>query len=114
MRPNNIQLFAALDVTANQSSGAVPTENVLQCSVVAVLTGTSPTGTLKLQASNDAIFLPNAPVNWVDIPSASASVTGTGTWIVPKTEVCYQYVRLVWVKSSGTGTITANIKTIGF
>lgn len=112
MRPNNFDIIK-LQSAASINSVAVLTENVLQCSVQFTGTG-SVVGTLKLQASNDKVFSPNAPVNWNDIPSATVSVSAAGSFLIPKTELCYQYIRAVFTLSSGSGNMSAQLKTIGF
>lgn len=113
MRPSNILSFNAVNLATNQSAAAIPSAFVFEASMIAVVTGASPVGTLKLQASNDDVNPPHLPVNWVDIPSASAAVAATGNFIIPKTDICYKWIRLVWVSTSGTGAITANLQTIG-
>lgn len=113
MRPSNILLLNALDISSNQASAAIVTDFVNSISAQAVLTGSSPNGTLKFQGSNDAVFAPNTPTNWNDI-GTTATITDVGVYLIPKFDVCYSYVRLVWTKSSGTGTITAYSKAVGF
>lgn len=115
MRQENIA-YAAVSATTNQP--AVVTVNSLYISVQAVATGTL-AGTLKLQASNDAPVAANAttlvpPSNWNDIPSATVAITGTpGSFLIPKTDLCYQYIRAVFTASGGTGTVTIRMKLIG-
>ena len=76
-------------------------------------------GTLKLQASNNA-FLDNpaypASLNinpnalWVDIPGSSVTlVTGSGSQFWNVADVYYRSVRVVWTRTSGQGTYTANL-----
>lgn len=67
------------------------------------LTG-SPTGTLKVQASNDGI-------NFCDIPGTPFVVTGTGSFLWNFTWANYLYSQLVWTHTGGSsGTLAA----IGF
>ena len=73
------------------------------------VTGTM-AGTLKLQFSNDTGA---SPTLWSDIPSASIAVANTGTYIIAKTDLCYANIRLAYVRTSGSGTITANVNTQG-
>lgn len=109
MRFVNDQVLNAADASTNQTSSQVDTSYIVCSSVHAVVTGTA-VGTLKLQCSND----PNPPSNWSDVPSASVSITGAGAFLIPKQDVSYQWVRVVFTNSSGTGTITARLKSIGF
>jgi hypothetical protein len=114
----NDQLFTAANNATNQSSSAIDTSFILWVSFQLVVTGSSPNGTIKLQCSNDkppAYYTPASflPTNWNDIPNTTVSVSATGTYVIPKTEISYQWVRAVWTHSSGTGTITGNLKSVG-
>lgn len=57
-------------------------------------------GTFKLQWSNDG-------ANWVDVPSATASLSGTNTLILNLQNVGTAFVRPVIVSTSGASTVTA-------
>lgn len=107
MRTSNEQLLNALSVVTNQTSSAILTDYVLSVSAQAVMSGT-PTGTLKLQGSND-LAVANAtvfvPTNWTDIPVTSQTITAAGTSLIPKTELAYQYIRAVYTSTS-TGVQT--------
>lgn len=110
-------IINAADASVNQVSAAIPTENMLYISVQVVMTGSS-SGALKLQASNDVIPVTNpltAPTNWADISGATVTLTGTaGVFLIPLTNLCYQYVRAVYTHNNGSaGTITATAKGIG-
>ena len=97
---------------ASITSAAIPTANVLMCSAQITTTGAG-NGTLKIQASNDGPQPANAgPSNWSDIPSASVSVSGAGSFLIPKTDLCYEYIRIVYT-NLGTGTISVVYKSIG-
>lgn len=72
-------------------------------------------GTFKLQASNNAeidnvgnltvaqMADPNAV--WVDITGSSVAVSGAGTQFWNVADVYYKWVRVVYTRSSGTGTL---------
>ena len=101
-----------IQAAASVNSAAIPALNLFYCSAQIAATG-SAAGTMKLQASNDSSDAINfAPANWSDIPSATVSVSGTGAFIIPKTDLCYQYVRIVY-SNSGTGTISIVFKALG-
>lgn len=116
MRTNNTKALDAINIaTASVTSSAIDTEFVFNASVIVKVTGSSPNGSVKVQASND-ISSPlngNAETNWVDIASQTVSFTDVGVYIIPKFDVCYQAIRLVYTKVSGTGALTANVKTNG-
>lgn len=105
---NIITVQAAATVT----TAAIPALNLFYASAQIAATG-SAAGTLKMQASNDDPVASNGvPTNWSDIPSATIVVTGAGAFLIPKTELCYQYVRLVYT-NTGTGTISVIFKALG-
>ncbi len=113
MRPSNILLLNAANIANDQTSAAIVTDFVTSISAQAVLTGSSPNGHLKFQGSNDSVFAPNVPVSWNDI-GTTLTITTTGTYLIPAFDVCYAFIRLVWLKNSGSGTITAHSKEVGF
>lgn len=105
---NIIPVQAAATVT----TAAIPALNLFYCSVQITTTG-SGAGTLSIQASNDESHAANfVPVNFSDIPSATITVTGAGAFLIPKTDLCYQWVRLVYT-NTGTGTISVVFKALG-
>lgn len=118
MRMLNDQVFTAADLSINEVSSAVDASYIIWVSLQLVAAGSSPVGTIKLQASNDMIQAANlasltTPTNWNDIPNTTVNVSGNGSYVIPKTEISYQWIRAVWTATSGTGTITANLKSVG-
>lgn len=106
---DNIIPFQA---AATINSSQIPALNLFYCSAQITTTG-SAAGTLKLQASNDETNgLVTVPTNWSDIPSATVSVSGAGSFLIPKTDLCYQWVRVVYT-NSGTGNISVVFKALG-
>ncbi len=99
---------------ASVNSAAIPALNLFSCSVqIAGVGGAA--GTLALQASNDIAGMdgnPGSPSNWSAIPSATVSVTGDGAFLIPKTDLCYQWIRVVYT-NTGTGTISVVLKALG-
>jgi hypothetical protein len=112
MIPARYVAMNAVDASKNETQAVpMPADHVLSASIHAVVTGTA-AGTLKVQVSNDPPG--NAVTNWVDLSGASVSTSGAGNYLIPKFDVSYEWIQLVYTKSSGTGTLTATIKTIGF
>lgn len=98
---------------ATVTTAAIPALNLFSCSVQLAATGAGAAGTLKIQASNDHPVAANTvPTNWSDITGASVSVSGAGAYLIPKTDLCYEYIRLVYT-NSGTGTISVVFKALG-
>lgn len=101
---------------ASGNSVAIPAENLWAVSAQAISTGTV-AATVKLQASDDNVVIGTGqvPTNWSDIPSATVSVTsGGGAFLIPKTDLCYQWIRINVSSTSGTGNLQVNVKVSGF
>ena len=114
MRQENINIIP-LQAAATITSAAIDARNLFYCSAQAIATGAGAAGTLKLQASDDiagADGNSGSPSNWSDIPSATVSVSAAGAFLIPKTDLCYQWVRVVYT-NSGTGTINVRFKALG-
>lgn len=106
---NIIPLQAAATIT----TAAIPALNLFSCSAQVTTTGAGAAGTFIIQASNDDFTASNAvPVNWSAIPSATVTVAGAGAFLIPKTDLCYQWVRLVYT-NTGSGTVSAVFKALG-
>lgn len=112
MRTLNTAVFNNSSITSGLTSGPINDKFIIAASLQATFTGTAPTGTLKFQCSNDQGPAAQA-VNWSDIPSQSVAVSGSGSYLIPKFEVSYQWIRVAFLFTSGTGTVAANVKTIG-
>ena len=117
MGPSKFLAISAADASVNQVSAAIVLDQMLYASIVVLMTGAS-TGTLKVQVSNDLMPQPASspvPTNWVDLAGISVVMTANSTFIIPKFDVCYGYMRLVYTKNNGSaGTISAFVKTISF
>lgn len=126
MRSNNTSKLAT-----NQSMGAtfasngVDTGQIVLLSIQAVWTG-SPVGSFKLQISNDDVPVavePNKPyaqnpssnvVNWTDYTGSTTAVSGAGDFMWNILESGYRWIRVVYTRTSGTGTcnITCRVKGV--
>jgi hypothetical protein len=121
MRTFNKQISTNVAMNANSNSPYIPLKNIFMYAMAAIVTGT-PTGTIKLQASNDPETNDTqtnsttntppsvAPVNWVDIANSSFSLSSAGETMWNVHDVGYNYVRVVYTDSSGgASTATMNI-----
>ena len=110
--------LAAIDaVVASSASPPIDANQLLYVSVQIVASG-APVGVAKLQCSNDFSTdkinsTQQVVTNWSDIPSATVAVSAAGVFLVPKTDLCYRWIRVVYTKTSGTGAITANVNALG-
>jgi hypothetical protein len=101
-----------LQTAATVTSGPIDSRNLFYASAQVSITG-SGAGTLVIQASNDdPTVFPFTPVNWTAIPSATVTTSGAGAYLIPKTDLCYEYVRLVYT-NTGTGTMSVVFKALG-
>lgn len=98
------KLAVSLQALWNQGSGTV-----------------GPLGTLKLQASNDNVVVPESGspgadpainvTNWSDVPgtlSSTSSSAGSSSFIWTVSLPGYRWVRVAWVQASGSGALTVN------
>jgi hypothetical protein len=81
----------------------------------------SPAGTLEFECSNDdAPYTGNnaqlfTPTNWIAIPNTSQTVSTSGQILIPQTDICYQYIRVIFTPTGGsTGAVNVRLKTLGF
>lgn len=114
MRQSSELVFTAQDISTTSTSAAFRVNYGLSFSIQAVFSGGgSPVGVLKVQLSNDSPTTGN-PVNWSDLAGATVSVSADGVVHIPKTEICYQFLRFIYTTTSGTGVCTARLNVIGF
>jgi hypothetical protein len=91
------------------NSAAVDTSYLEEMSAVVTFSDVAAAGTLKLQASNEQ----KSPVVWVDIPAATVTVAAGATSLLPRSLLCFMWVRAVWTSTGGAGTFTVNLKASG-
>ena len=107
-------ILDAVDAADASHTSAGIDANQMEALSVGVVASGSPVGVVKVQASNLPIHVvPGASdSSWVDLASATVAVSAAGAFLIPITYICYRWVRVVYTKTSGTGAITAHIKTI--
>lgn len=93
-----VALVSGQSLSASYTSNPQQTINMFGYSIQAVFTG-SPNGAFKLQASLDG-------ANWDDIADSSESVTEAGNIVWNVSSVQYPQVRVVYTRSSGTGSLS--------
>jgi hypothetical protein len=116
----NLNCIALSHLQASSPAGpAIDSNQLLSFSAQAVFSDGSAAGTLKFQASDDIYNArynyPEgnfAPSNWSDIPNATAAVTSGGTVMIPKTEICYRWIRAVFTTSAGAGTVIVSLNAL--
>lgn len=98
---------------------AITADQLYVASFIASFSDGAAAGTLKVQGSNDpngaGVFIDWVPTNWVDVPSATVTVAaGATSLIAPIANMCYRWLRLVWTRTGGAGTLTVNINAQSF
>lgn len=95
----NKQVITAGDMTGDVAGTSIEVKECRIYTVQATYTGT-PTGTLKLQGSNDN-------TTWTDVPNSSISLSGSpGNSLLSDTPG-YAYARIFYAHTSSTGTLNA-------
>lgn len=122
--PKNALTFPTINGVA---IGAAITGNpadvggMTQASVVATLTGgSSPTGTVTLQGSNDPPTGSSdfAPTNWATVKDLTGTdvtlaFTDNGTKVSSPLLIAYRWLRATWTNASGSGTLTVRLHAVG-
>lgn len=97
----NVPIVINGDMSGNITSLATDLAKTDGYSVSAVWTG-SPVGTIKIQVSRDN-------TNYFDLPGSSYSTSGLNSAMWEITTANYSKVQLVYVASTGSGTMNAGI-----
>lgn len=96
----NTQLIAAGDMNGDITGTGYEVNEARTVSIQAVWSGSSPIGTLHIQASCDG-------TNYTDVSGGSQAVSGnTGTLLFNLQDIGYAYLRAFYDNTSGTGTLT--------
>ena len=111
MRFAPVRLLTNGDMSGNLTSSGVNLNQVFMFSIQAVFTG-APVGSLKLQISNDDVPVGAAGqdpavnvANWVDYTGSASAVASAGNFMWIVSEGGYQWVRVVYTFTSGTGSL---------
>lgn len=116
MRSLPVTVWKLADASGTLTGTPLLTEFITRASIQGSLAGGStPSGTLKLQFSNDKPYAANmafnfVPTNWSDVPNAEITVSDAGVFFIPTvTDLSYPFQRLVWTPDSAAGaTLTVN------
>lgn len=107
------------DMAGSLNSNAIDLNQQYVAAIQAVFTG-APVGTFKLQISNDSpainpgsVNKGSGVVNWTDYTGSSQAISAAGNFSWLLADIGYRWVRLVYTRSSGTGSLTAAISSKG-
>lgn len=101
-----------LSMTEIDSVG-VDVNQLVNASFQSVFTG-SPVGTMKLQFSDTLSYLcTDSRIVWTDYTGSSTAISAAGTFAYNLIEAGYKCIRLVYLKTSGTGTLNTTFSGKG-
>lgn len=109
-----VQLLGATSMGASVNSRGKEMSDVWVASIQAFWTGGSADGTLKLQTSDDNVPVGTGAnqsaqvVNWTDYTGSSTVVAGAGDFTWRLEAIGDKWIRVVYTRTSGTGTLTIN------
>lgn len=95
----------------NLTTAWFPADQWFAFSAIANGTGTI-AGTMKVQVSNDSPGTAQGAIAGQDLPGAAVTLS-TLKGVIPYTNSAYNWVRLVFTSSGGTGGITMTMKASG-
>ena len=116
MRVTFDPLSTAHDMGASFNSNAQILDYSLGYSIHGIIAG-APVGSISLEGSNDPVpgdLSGASVVNWLTIADSTQLVTGAGEVFWNYNGCFYKWVRVAYVRTSGTGTITLNLMGKGF
>jgi len=100
---DTITYLVDLSLASTQTGPSIEVKGSDLYSIEAVVTAASSlNGTLKIQVSVSGN-------NWSDLTGSTLTLTTDGTSIYSISEVAYNYVRLVWTRTGGSGTLNATV-----
>lgn len=105
MRVFEYQLVSAHSMAESYTSPSQSLNQTSMCCVQAVFSGV-PVGSLKLQISND-----NS--NWSDYTGSDYAVTTAGNVSWNVSNIGFQYIRVVYTRTSGTGSLSITVNGKG-
>ena len=105
----NHQAFLTAQAMASSfNSSALLVYQCRESSIQLVFSGSAPTGTFKLQSSDDLTFTAADVSNWTDVAGSSQAIVegGVHQWKILNR---YKWLRVVWTAVSGAGACTGII-----
>lgn len=100
-----LEIISGESIAVSVASDHVSVIKFIGYSVMASFTGT-PTGTLKIQLSNDEMGVSAADSVWVDLTASSTAITDTTPVMINVQNGFYTKIRVVYTVSAGSGTLT--------
>jgi len=121
MNFNNSSFLDDLSTTSLGASFNLPALRIRDAVGIALYlkwTGAGTDGTFKVQVSNDPqanLSTADSPANWIDLPGSNWIASGAGDNLWNIKDTYFPWIRLVFTRNSGTGTIVnASLTTKGY
>jgi hypothetical protein len=111
MRFFNDQVIKNKDMSTSVKSSAIDSRFCFLASAYIAVTGAA-VGTIQIEVSNDEVTA-GEPGRWIGIGTPVA-INGTAAILIPATSICYQYIRISYVRTSGTGTLDVFVHMVGY
>lgn len=94
-------------MSLSYTSPVIPARYFRLGSIQLVWTGSAPTGTFTVECSNDISHDVNGGdvTNWTTITGSSEAITTSGSFLYNFAPLCWYWVRVVYTRVSGTGTL---------
>lgn len=117
MRAVQATILSASDAS-NQTSSVVDSNQLFSASFLASFgSDVTGAGTIQIQGSNDPTNVGNLAIdavitNWVNVPGATATATvtaGAAVYVYVPQGFMSRWLRVVFTRSAGAGTITINL-----
>jgi hypothetical protein len=113
MRVDPQKLVTGASLAADYTSPEINVDHIGMMGIQLVFTGT-PTGTFKLQGSV-VVYEDSGTVNtWTDVADSSQAVSAAGNHMWNFTDIGFNRLRVVYTRTSGTGSLDIRTYTKGF
>jgi hypothetical protein len=104
----HLKIFDSTSLAASINSDAVKLKTATRYSIHLVITG-SPVGSFRVQASNIPVAEGSTVPDWSDVAYSTIQVSDNRTVFYNVNDVAYYYFRVVYTRTSGTGTVTGHV-----
>lgn len=110
----DIAIFTSANMaTATLASASLPIYGMIGWAAQLFFTG-SPVGTFKAQGSCNATGVPpTTDAEWSDIGDSSQAISAAGNILYNYDSANFNWVRIVYTKTSGTGTLNGRFNAKG-
>lgn len=121
MKYLNYKPIANTDTTQSVTSDPIDLSQIYKLSVqIVVGAGSTMTGSIQLQVSNDEVnafyAMRQAPNNWSDLGSATALSAAGTNYLIAAQDMCYRALRVVYTgdPANDAASVTVNLMALAF